>query len=83
MFSIGFDLTDLPVLRNDVFALGFATGEPSQNNLRTQYVLESFYRIRLYSILQVTPDIQFIINPSNNPEHDLIVVYRIRFRVAF
>jgi porin len=51
--------------------------------LWTQYVLESFYRIQLYSILQVTPDIQFIINPSINPEQDLIVACGIRFRVAF
>ena len=70
------------MLRNDVFAFAFAIGEPRQNNLRTQYVLESFYRIQLFSIVQVTPDIQFIINPSNNPKQDLIVVYGIRFRVA-
>jgi len=54
LFSIGFGLTNLPVLRKDVFAFGFAVGEPRQNNLRTQYVLESFYRIQLFSIVQNT-----------------------------
>ena len=29
-----------------------------------------------------TDGVQFIINPSDNPEQDLIVIYGIRFRVV-
>jgi len=82
LFSLGFGLSDIMGFSEDIFAVAFAVGEPRQSNLRTQYVIESFYRIQLLNVLQVTPDIQFIVNPSDNPEEDFIVVYGIRFRVA-
>jgi porin len=51
--------------------------------LRDQYVLESFYRIQLTSEIQLTPDIQFIFNPSLNQTEDLIVVVGGRARFSF
>jgi len=81
LLSLGLGIKNLG-LKGNIIAIAFAVGEPRQSNLRTQYVFESFYRIQLLSMLQVTPDIQFIINPSDNPGQDLIVVYGIRLRIA-
>ncbi len=65
--------------------LGFALawGEPEQNGLRAQYVMESFLRIQLFPSVQITPDIQLIIHPSEAPEQDLVAVFGMRFRLAF
>jgi porin len=68
--------------------LGFAAnwGKPNADTwgegLRDQYTLELFYRLQLAEQLAITPDLQMLINPSNNPDHDSIWVYGIRARLA-
>lgn len=83
MASTGVGLTPFDQRDDDIFGLAFAYGRPSVRSLRDQYVLESFYRIQLTSEIQLTPDIQFIFNPSLNPSEDLIVVVGGRARFTF
>lgn len=67
---------------SDLVGLGLSWGEPHDNSLEDQYTTELFYRFQLAQNLAVTPDIQFLIDPANNPEEDFIVVFGIRARLA-
>lgn len=81
--ATGVGLTPFDQRDDDIFGLAFAYGRPAVRTLRDQYVLESFYRIQLTSEIQLTPDIQFIFNPSLNQTEDLIVVVGGRARFSF
>ena len=68
--------------------LGFAGnwGQPNAStwgsDLEDQYTVELFYRLQLTEQLAITPDVQLLINPPNNPDHDSIWMYGIRARLA-
>jgi len=67
---------------HDVIALGLNWGKPSSDGQRDEYTMELFYRIQVTQILALTPDIQLIIDPSNNPDDDFIAVFGLRARLA-
>jgi porin len=67
---------------HDVVALGLNWGKPSSDGQRDEYTMELFYRIQVTQILALTPDIQLIIDPSNNPDDDFIAVFGLRARLA-
>ncbi len=68
---------------DDLLGVGVAWGEPQDRALRDQYVTEAFYRVQLTPNIQLTPGFQVIVNPSENPDDDLIGVFEVRFRLAF
>jgi hypothetical protein len=41
-----------------------------------------FYRFQLLAQLAITPDLQLLIDPPNNPDHAQIWVWGIRARLA-
>ena len=59
-----------------------AWGEPSDRDLRDQFMVEGFYRLQLTPAIQLTPDVQFIINPSNAPSEDHVWVVGVRLRIS-
>ena len=61
----------------------FAWGRPSVGRLRDQYVTELFFRLQVTLEFQLTPDLQFIVFPSQNPRDDFIAVFGMRARLAF
>ena len=48
---------------------------------RDQYTLEAFYRYDMTDFLELTPSIQYIVNPANDPETDDILVFGMRLRL--
>jgi porin len=70
----------------DVLGLGLNWGKPNSTTwgegLRDQYTVELFWRWQLGSQLAVTPDLQLLINPANNPGESSIWVFGIRGRFA-
>jgi len=68
--------------------LGFAAnwGAPNESTwgqgLENQYTMEVFYRLQLAEQLAVTPDLQLLIDPANNPDQKSIWVFGIRARLA-
>lgn len=50
-------------------------------NSRDQYTVEAFYRWDITDYLQLTPELQYIINPANDPDTDDIFVFGVRLRV--
>ena len=68
---------------NDLIGLGFSWGQPADTSLRDQYVLEAFYRFQVTPHTNLTPDLQVIFDPSENPAEETIVVGGMRLRTLF
>jgi porin len=67
---------------SNLLGVGLSWGQPYDNSLRDHYTAEVFYRSQQAQNLAVTPDIQFLIDPANNPDHDFITVFGISGRLA-
>lgn len=66
----------------DVAGIGFNWGRAPDNS-RDQYTVEAFYRYGPNDFLQITPEIQYVANPANDPATGDILVLGLRLRVAF
>ncbi len=64
--------------RNDVLGFGVNWSRPAPDGLDDQYTAELYYRLQLANNLQITPDIQLLINPALNPNTDRIWVFGFR-----
>lgn len=69
--------------RGELVGIGVKWGKPSKNELREQYTSELFYRFQVSQNLAITPDLQLIINPAENPKDDTIAVFGLRMRLVF
>ena len=69
--SIGFEYH---TQKGHAWSLGIGWGEPSENtyteNLKDEYVFETSYRVQVTPSISLTPDIQFLLNPTNNQNVD-------------
>jgi porin len=65
--------------------LGFGGGwaQPANPNLRDQYIFETFYRFQLTTQLAITPDVQWILHPTLNPNAGSVWVASLRMRLTF
>jgi porin len=73
---------------SDLFGLGIGWVRPNSDEVpepfqREQVTAEAFYRFHLTPNLAITPDLQYISNPSLNPEVDSLWVASLRARVTF
>jgi carbohydrate-selective porin OprB len=73
---------------SDLFGFGLGWVRPNSEQVpepfqREQVTAETFYRFHLTPNLAITPDLQFISNPSLNPEVDSLWVAGLRVRVTF
>ena len=72
---------------NSLVGLGFNWGQPNEDtfgpDLDDQFTTELFCRLQVTKNLQITPDIQYVINPALNPENDDSWVFGLRARVYF
>jgi porin len=66
----------------DVVGVAGGFGSATRPGVDGQGVLEVFYRLQVTPLFQITPDIQLLIEPSQNPEQDFIAVFGIRGRIA-
>ena len=69
--------------RGDLLGIGLSYGHPEGADRRDQYTTELFYRLQLTRNVVLTPDVQWIHHPADNPETDDIGVFGMRFRVTF
>jgi porin len=67
----------------DVWGVGAGWGRPSDGELDDEFIAEAFYRLQVTRNMQLTPDLQCIINPSNAPDDDALLVFGLRLRTAF
>ncbi|MCL7981901.1 MAG: carbohydrate porin [marine benthic group bacterium] len=64
------------------FGVGLSWASPSDAALRDQFGIESMYRLYLAQTVSVIPGLQFLINPSLNPDEDVIAVLSLRVRLS-
>ena len=67
----------------DHFALGVGWSRPSEPGARDETFLEFQYRLQLTKTLELSPDIQIVLNPGSNRGTDTIVVPGIRLTMVF
>ena len=73
--------------RESLLGLGLNWGQPNDDTfgpgLDDQFTVELFSRLQVTQTLQVTPDIQWILDPARNPDADQSWVFGLRARVVF
>jgi porin len=68
----------------DMVAIGVAWSDPSPGEgFRSETLLELFYRIEVVKAVLLTPDLQIVFDPANNPDDDVVVVPGIRLQLVF
>jgi porin len=71
----------------DQLGIGLNWGRAPQGTtlaqFHNQYSAEVFYRYQPFKKLQITPDIQYLVNPAYAPSVDRIWVAGLRLRVVF
>ena len=63
--------------------LGLSYGKPSAKGLDDQFTAELYYKMQFTKRLALTPAAQLIVNPSANPDEDVLAVFGIRARLDF
>jgi porin len=81
MVATGIGFYDPFGRKSDGIGIGATWGEPFGDDVREQYGVEAYYRLQLTREITVTPDFQYIKDPSNNPNEDFTVIFGVRLRV--
>lgn len=68
---------------DDALAVAIGWGNPSDGELQDQYTAEIFYRLQLLAAVAITPSIQIVQNPADNPDDDRVVLFGLRTRIQF
>lgn len=66
----------------DLAGIGLNWGRAPDSS-RDQFTMEAFYRWDATDFLQVTPQLQYVVNPINDPGTDDILLLGLRVRVVF
>jgi porin len=73
--------------KGDLLGVGINWSRPSEDTfgpgLDDQYTAEIYCRFQLLKVLTITPDVQLLINPSRNPDENVISIWSLRARLAF
>ncbi|KUJ85253.1 hypothetical protein AVO45_17270 [Ruegeria marisrubri] len=71
----------------NLLGVGVNWGRPNRNTfgaaLGDQWTGETFYRIQLAENMEITPNLQLLVNPALNPSKDLIAIFGLRARITF
>jgi porin len=70
--------------RNDFIGVGASWGRPPKDFTNgkgeDQYAFEAYYRFNPLPNVEITPSIQFVVNPALNPNAESLWVPTLRFR---
>lgn len=68
--------------KNDLVSLGVAWSDPSpQVRGRDETLLEFYYRLELSPSIAITPDLQIVLDPANDPKGDVIFIGGVRLEI--
>ena len=68
--------------KSDLLGLGYNVGEPTGPVTTNQQVAELFYRLQFSQGIAITPSVQLLVDPANNPNEDQVWVTGIRARIT-
>ena len=66
-----------------MLGIGFARGKPSDPLRRTESLIEVYWRLQLNPFVSITPDVQLVVDPADNPDEDRIWVVGARLQFDF
>lgn len=70
--------------KDDAVSLGVAWSDPSPGSgTRKETLLELYYRLALSPSIEITPDLQIVLDPANNAADDTVVVGGVRLHLSF
>lgn len=81
--TLGVGIDGLPKRDDDVLAIAFAWGKPTDSIARSQISGEVFYRLQLTPLLQLTPAYQLLLDPATDPTRDVVGILQVRARLTF
>ncbi len=67
----------------DLIGAGVAISEPSDDARNTETLFEIYWRFRLNPFVSLTPDLQVILDPADNPVDSTAVVAGLRLQLDF
>ncbi|MBX3387360.1 MAG: carbohydrate porin [Phycisphaeraceae bacterium] len=82
-FEIGLGFRGLLGAPNNLTGAAFAYSTAPSGGGQDEKILETFHRWQLTGFTQFSIGAQAIIDPSNNPDDDVVGVFSARFRIAF
>ena len=56
---------------------------PPDSSLSDQTTIEGFWRFQFAQNFEITPSVQFLLNPALNPDDDSLFVFGLRMRLTF
>ena len=75
-----------PVGSRDQLGMAANWGRPNEDtfgpDLDDQYTFEVYYRLQVTDQFALTPDIQFMVDPAQNPTEDSLWIFGLRARLA-
>ncbi len=66
---------------HDALGFGWATGEPADKTKRTESIFELYWRLQLSPFFALSPNLQLVLNPADNPEEERVVVGGLRLQL--
>ena len=69
--------------KNDRAGLGFVWGQPTDRRRRDQYGIELFYRWQTTARMEISPDVQIVMDPALTRERQAVVFVGLRARWTF
>ena len=77
--STGFEYTTRP---DQAWNLGFGWAEPAAAAAKDEYMVETSYKFQVLKNFSLLPDLQYIMNPANNPTEDRVWIGGLRAFLA-
>ena len=81
--TVGFTMEAPFGKKRDAAGVAASWGRPQRPGARDQWGMETFYRVQLSEVFSLGPNLQFIANPSLNPDDDFIAVVGVRMGMVF
>ena len=63
---------------DDLIGIGGGWGDPTDPTRRSEYVIEAFWRAQVTPCIQITPDVEVWLDPSQTPDKDIQAVFTLR-----
>ena len=67
---------------HDILGIGLSWAETNIPDAKDQLTAEIFYRFNLTAHLELTPDLQYIVNPTFNPGKNSLTYFAFRGRIT-
>jgi porin len=69
--------------RGDMFGASFTVSEPSHGGRHHESLFETFYRVRLTRSMELGPDLEVSVHPTNSPKEYTTALLGIRGKIIF